>query len=301
MSNESYKHYANKWVSTKPIRGRAVDVRPIGERRRDWEQIVRKEFDDGTSDPNYSYAARLWQTDCVEYLPNGDIILRTGGWHTPSTAEFIHEHSPFMCWKQNGVLWVRRPDTPAYPLPKEMRFNYEKGEYVPAEPAVVHKRVVDRAKAKAAREPIMPFLAWAKMFLTMSDGWVMHSTMKEVFGWSDDPQDMGYVDVPPLSDMKVLDLFAQGDVDPEYSYTRMLCAFAMKLRWHGSSNDLRTAEFFDILVGPRQTPIRRSFYDIHVKYDSLKNMLYSMVEGNIDVHKVVEVAPSKKAMSRVVV
>ena len=36
----SYTHYKNLWESVKPIRGRSVEVRPIGERRRDWEQIV---------------------------------------------------------------------------------------------------------------------------------------------------------------------------------------------------------------------------------------------------------------------
>lgn len=38
--NSSYKFYEEKYNKTKPIRGRSTDVRPIGERRRDWETII---------------------------------------------------------------------------------------------------------------------------------------------------------------------------------------------------------------------------------------------------------------------
>lgn len=45
----------------------------------------------------------------------------------------------------------------------------------------------DRKKLYAARRCVMPFLAFAKTFLAMSDGWIMHETRKQVLGWNDDP------------------------------------------------------------------------------------------------------------------
>ena len=191
-----YEFYKNKWVSTKPIRGRTEEVRPIGKRRRDWEKITRKDIGNG----EYSYCAKLWGTECVEYLPDGSIKLRIEGWVTPSTAEFIHEHSPFVCFKRNNKLWVQvREDA------GEVK-NYPLGEgdlhllpvdngarYRPAEPVKIKKQVVNRAKAKEARADVMPFLNWAKTMLKISDGWVMHETMKQAFGWKQGEQHPEYV------------------------------------------------------------------------------------------------------------
>ena len=41
LLNHNYENFKRKYENTKPIRGRSVDVRPIGARRRDWEQVVR--------------------------------------------------------------------------------------------------------------------------------------------------------------------------------------------------------------------------------------------------------------------
>lgn len=294
MSIETYNHYANLWASTKPIRGRSVDVRPIGQRRRDWEQIVRKPLPSG----EYSYAAKLYQTDCVEYFPNGDIVLRTGGWSTPSTGEFIYEHSPFMCFKRNKKLWVKQTNIDTvYPLGKEMLFKWTGDGYAPDGEVLVRKRVVNRAKAKAAREPLLPFLDWVRAFLTLSDGWVMHETMKQVLGWGGNEFNCSYA-VTQNGDKTIFAMLTApvygADVDSRY--LEVLCRMAYSR--FVFPYDSRRAQVVMWDGGSREFPVE--FSDYRLSYETIKNKLYRMVAADADVTDIKEVKPTKRTMSNVV-
>lgn len=296
MSKVSYEHYAKRYETTKPIRGRSTDVRPIGQRRRDWETITKKAIDEGM----WSYSAHLYSTECVEYLPNGDVILRSGGWPTPTTAEFIDTHSPFHCWKQGGKLWIRArsfKDVTAYPLNGELRMNW-KGEhnYAPATEVVINKQVIDRVKAKAAREPIKPFLDYAKTMLTLSDGWVMHETKKIVLGWQGDkPEDyaysLGYVSEHGLYEA----LMAQQDIEPEQVYMQTICRMAGA---HIEYEECRIAEQYEFEVSGhgRTWTRRKEFKDYRISFERLKRKMYSLVQKHEDVHKIVQVKPTNKGM-----
>lgn len=296
MSIETYNHYANLWAITKPIRGRSVDVRPIGQRRRDWEQIVRKPLLSG----EYSYAAKLYQTDCVEYFPNGDIVLRTGGWATPSTGEFIYEHSPFMCFKRNRKLWVKQTNIDTvYPLNGEMRFKWTDAGYVIEGDVMVRKRVVNRVKAKAAREPLLPFLDWVRAFLTLSDGWVMHETMKQVLGWSGNETNCSYA-VKQSPDTVLFEMLNEPqisiDIDPEGRYLEVLCRMAHSRFVH--PYEVRAAEVVMWEGSTRKFPIE--FCDLRIAHESIKDKLYRMVASSPDVIDIKEVKPTKRTMSNVV-
>lgn len=302
MSKISYDAYAKRWATTKPIRGRSEDVRPIGQRRRDWETITRKPLDEGM----WSYSAKLYNTECVEYLPNGDIILRSDGWQTPSTAEFIHTHSPFTCWKQGGKLWVRAvkgmggKDVTAYPLGNELRMNWKGGHnYEPATKVMVNKRVVDRAKAKAAREPIQPFLDYAKTMLTLSDGWVMHETAKEVLGWHGDKAgEYAYGPLtsywPSENDIYKM-LTEQADVEPEHVYMKVICLLAQRYVDHEERREAAVYPF-TVTYNSGSWQRKQSFYDYQISFERLKRKIYRMVETKEDIHRVVEVEPTGKGM-----
>lgn len=298
MSKISYESYAKRYETTKPIRGRSADVRPIGQRRRDWETITKKAIDEGM----YSFSAKLYQTECVEYFPNGDIILRCGSWPTPTTAEFIHIHSPFTCWKQGGKLWVR-VGTKAIPINADLRMNWKGGhDYEPAEEVIINKRVVDRDKAKAAREPFKPFLEYVKTMLTLSDGWVMHETCKQVLGWKGDkPEDYTYA-MDKLYDSQLyaaLDALTlpQQEIDVQQRYLQILCRM--------TSGDLiendgrREAESFTYTMQYGNSPPfqrSRDFYDHKIDFEKLKRKVYSTVEKKSDVHRIVQVEPTGKGM-----
>ena len=62
----SYEYYQKKWNDTKPIRGRAEVCKPLGQRRRTWETVEKRDIDG-----QEVYACHLYNTDVVMYYPHG--------------------------------------------------------------------------------------------------------------------------------------------------------------------------------------------------------------------------------------
>ena len=296
ITHRDYKHYQAKYNNTVPIRGRAEDVRPIGERRRTAECITTKKYPCG----QVSYCATLYNTDVVEYHNNGQITLRTNGWQTPSTAEFMHIHSPFSVWKQNNKLWahVNTPEgRKAYPIGESLTFEMVEGSdrhYQPINRVLINKRVVDRAKAKAAREPLQPFLAWCKSFLTMSDGWLMHETRKAALGWEKHAHnDSMFMPLETHSDFRLL-TEPQMEMEVEDTYLRVLCSAAPRL-----SNDERTAETIDFEMewGGNRRSYTRQYKDYRIYFDAVKRKAYASVT---DIYTTVQVEPTDKAIGNTI-
>lgn len=289
-----YKYYEQVWNATKPIRGRSGDIRPIGKRRRDWETVVRMERDGVVC-----YGAKLYDTICVEYFPDDTMIIRSGGWVTPSTAEFINTHG-FRCWRQHNKLWVQlREGEEVVPLAKEgVKFARIDGKWQLAEPIVIQKSVIDRQKAKEAREPLKPFINFAKTFLALSDGWIMHETAKQVLGWKGDkPEDYGYA----LRYVSERDLFNKLRDNPsEEACLFALCCFA----YVGGTpainmRDKRLAVHYEYeleLNNGRKLKTGTHFYDVRLSFDNIKRTIHKWVDTYDDVRKIIEVAPGKCAI-----
>jgi hypothetical protein len=301
ITHRDYKHYQAKYNNTVPIRGRAEDVRPIGERRRTAECITTKKYPCG----QVSYCATLYNTDVVEYHNNGQITLRTNGWQTPSTAEFMHTHSPFSVWKQDNKLWARVP-TPdgvkAYPIGESLTFEMVDGAsgaqfYQPINRVLINKRVVDRVKAKVAREPLQPFLAWCKAFLNMSDGWVMHETRKAALGW--EQRENGGAMYMPLAKSGDRDLYraldGQMEIIPEDNYLQVLCSMAPEVWRDRRQTESHTYEY----SGHKHTYVQ-NFYDYRIEFDNLKRKIYRMSEQFGDIYTTVQVEPTDKAIGNTI-
>lgn len=299
MSEARYKRMATKWEVTKPIRGRSEDVRPIDKRRRDWEKVVRIERDGVVS-----YGAKLYDTVCVEYFPDGAVTVRCGAWSTYSTADFITRVSPFRCWKQHNKLWieVNGKSIPITPTGVKMMEEPHGNEYYLPEPVVIQKSVVDRIKAKKEREPLQPFLDFAKTFLALSDGWVMHDTCKQVFGWKGDSPDQYEYNVGYINSRELFDKLVREPSDETYLFA--LCCFAQvgPVKLTHDSADRRLAEEFEYEMtygGNRTYKTNNKFFDVHLHFGRLKQRIYKWVHDYNDVHKVVEVSPSERAINGV--
>jgi hypothetical protein len=303
IAKRDYTHYKATYNNTVPIRGRSEDVRPIRDRRRTHELITTKKYPCG----QVSYCATLYGTDVVEYHNNGQITLRTGGWATPTTAEFMHEQSPFIVWKQDNKLWVRVP-TPegvlAFPIGKELTFEMADGAYgaqfyQPINKVLINKRVVDRAKAKAAREPLQPFLAWCKAFLTMSDGWVMHETRKAALGWEKrNDRDMWVMPLNNISDEALYRTLTEDTVlAPEDNYLLALCRMSSNV-WTEKRQAVRH-EYNHVWLGKTHT-FTQQFDEYRVEFTNLKRKVYAMSEKFGDIHTITQVEPTHKAMSNTV-
>lgn len=309
----NYENFKLKWEITKPIRGRVEDVRPIGRRARGWETVVRFGEQFSTSaDGSPSYGAKLYNTICVEYFKDASIILRNGGWATPSTARFISDHSPFSCFKANNQLWVRvwdsdeRNNSMLYPVGEELRLVRNGETYMPDRAIKINTRRIDREKAKAARAVLSPFLNFAKTFLKMSDGWVMHETRKEVFGWgevkkrfaSDCPigflkpdKFATYVHLP-YSGKEIYEQFRS--MLAEERHLEVLC---MLIADEHARKITRVAES---VKHDENNSYSTKFVDMQTDLTTLKRILYKFVDMHEDVHKIIEVDPKDKAISNAV-
>jgi hypothetical protein len=180
MSLDQYNHFKNKFDNTAPIRGRATEIKPIGQRRRDWEQVVKRwAVEDGALDMEgeWSYGAHLYRTDCVMYMPNGDVHVRTGGWDTPTTADFISRYLPhsMRCYKKYNKIWVDY-QSQNYPIDTTVatifRFNKETDTYAVTDAKPMLQKVIDRTKIKEARDKLEGFRNYAKIMLKLADGWI---------------------------------------------------------------------------------------------------------------------------------
>ncbi len=66
-----------------PIRGRAFEVRPLGNRKDVDIYSVRMDGDD--------VEFVLYKTPVITYKPDGEIVLRTAGWASVSSHQFIQQ------------------------------------------------------------------------------------------------------------------------------------------------------------------------------------------------------------------
>ena len=55
---------------------------------------------------NGEKAIRLHNTNIIAFKPNGDIILNSGGWNTPTTKNRISEYSPYHIRQKNRIWYI---------------------------------------------------------------------------------------------------------------------------------------------------------------------------------------------------
>jgi len=79
----NYEQALKKWQSTKPIRGREPEIRPLGERRDCDSYSIRKNVWTDVIE------CVLYKTPVVKFTPDGEVILNFGQWSSSSTCQFI--------------------------------------------------------------------------------------------------------------------------------------------------------------------------------------------------------------------
>lgn len=273
----NYETAKARYERINPIRGWAGDVRPIGNRSKTNETIRANPQPDGST----SYAYRLYNTDCVEYYANGDIVLRTGGWRSLSTANFISSFSPCHASIAHNHLWCWLGGK-AFIVPSTvenrqtgLRFRRSGSDAWEVFPVQAYRKMIDRTKVKTERQRFMPFINWATSFLKMSDGWIMHETRAEAVG----------LDLRMGSSYEPYQhVWYRGNFLPEIFEWAQDEAMYMKLL----CNILRrnNAEAVDRLhvAGAVQFGENMRF-----RYDAAKRIMYKAVEDHFPVHKLVPV------------
>ena len=95
----TYEEAKLRYEQIKPIRGRAADVRPLGDRKNDSYRIAKRinPLNDTTS-----YQCFLYSTPVVEFKPDGDVEINMGGWGSSATRTFIERVLYLNCYSKNG-------------------------------------------------------------------------------------------------------------------------------------------------------------------------------------------------------
>lgn len=154
----NYKEAFHKWESTKPIRGRGVDVRPLGNRRQADQYKIELL-------PEGGVACVLYKTAVVTFYEDGDIRVKNDAWNSVSTCNFIDE----VLWSissriYNNDLYIRTRQG-EFPLGDDglwLRMNREGNLEVKADslkPKFVH--VINRKQANIVRERYKQFIDYA--------------------------------------------------------------------------------------------------------------------------------------------
>ena len=151
------------WEDTKPIRGRAIDTRPLGHRRND-HYLINKLPDGGIE-------CILYKTPVVTFYENGDVVIKHDGWNSVSTCNFIGEvsglHSSIFNYKTlvgfGGKDYVV-PDS-GLTLKRNATWVYE-----PVNPVPVVGHAIDRKGANNVRARYKPFSTYLSSMCRLKAG-----------------------------------------------------------------------------------------------------------------------------------
>lgn len=175
----NYNEAIHKWESTKPIRGRNVEVRPLGNRRQADQYKIEVL-------PEGGVACVLYKTAVVTFYEDGDIRIKNDSWNSVSTCNFIDE----ILWGvssriYNNDLYVRTKQG-EFALGEHgiwLRTNREGNLEVQTDKLVAqYVHVINRKQANNVRARYKPFIDYvSRMNRLKGNDPYLESEMKRVF------------------------------------------------------------------------------------------------------------------------
>jgi hypothetical protein len=156
------------------IRGRAHDVKPLGKvRRYTWYRITKNTYADQARNMEWNtYACRLYNTDCVEFYPNGDITLRTNGWNSITTKAFIGYVIDAMgsLVSESGKWYFVNRKGQSFLFKGELQLKRDDdGNLVAKEQVQEYKYRVNRKEMNKIRKKYKVFIDYGRTMLAMSN------------------------------------------------------------------------------------------------------------------------------------
>jgi len=157
------------WENVKPIRGRAQDERPLGNRRRPHFQI-RKEGE--------TIVCKCYSTDLVMYHPDNTITLHVPEqWRTATTATFIMDvlgrHRAAAAIRDHDVvLWLKGRETQSLRVGDVVKFKAEdNGDLTLLSNSRQHfVHTLDRKRMTELRKTVKPFRDYLRATLKLREG-----------------------------------------------------------------------------------------------------------------------------------
>lgn len=170
-----YEQAKAHYEGVTPIRGQAnMGIRPLGkERRFTWYQIDKRGYANQYENTEYtSYVCHLYRTDCVEFYPNGDITLRTGGWQSPTTSAFIGYTMRDLgqIISESGKWYFVNTAGQSFLFSGELQLKRETtGHMVAKQQVQEYKHTVDRKVMNKYRKIYKPFIDYGRTMLSISN------------------------------------------------------------------------------------------------------------------------------------
>jgi hypothetical protein len=158
----TYADAKAKHDKTTPIRGRSPDIRPLGQRRDAGVYSVRMGGDGA------SVEFVLYNTPVVTYLPNGDVVIKTDGWSSISTHQFIEQVLGVKCYgsRRNTIMEARSAegDVHKYIIPKDKGITmiHAGGNWRITQFNTIYEYRLNRKAANAVRKKYADFLRYVK-------------------------------------------------------------------------------------------------------------------------------------------
>ena len=151
------------WEETKPIRGRAVDTRPLGHRRNDHYLINKL--------PDGAVQCILYQTPVVIFHENGEVHIKHDGWNSVSTCNFIGEVLGIHSFIYNHKLCVGF-NYGNYVVPVEGLTIKRNATWVyePVNPVPVMSHALNRKGANNVRARYKPFTTYLSSMCKLKAG-----------------------------------------------------------------------------------------------------------------------------------
>lgn len=187
----NYKEALYKWESTKPIRGRAEDVRPLGNRRQADQHTIR-------FNPAGVVECVLYKTPVVSFWENGDIVIKNAGYNSQSTCHFLDE----VLWDMHSRIYAnemlvgfkRTPDEWLIIPEDGLTLKRDENGNLMATRTKAHMvHTVDRTQANIVRARYSEFTKYlSRMCRLKGNSLYLKEDMKTVFG----THKFGNADVP---------------------------------------------------------------------------------------------------------
>jgi hypothetical protein len=151
--------------NTPPIRGKGVNagLRPLGHRNRMQFQIRKTDAGD--------VVCQCWKTDVVTFHPDGVVTIKTGGWDSQTTANFISDVLGIGAYVQDRDVQLAITNRGYYRVKDGIKIKRgESGYYevVEATPHVVYG--INRKKMNALRKATAEFRTYLSGMIKLREG-----------------------------------------------------------------------------------------------------------------------------------
>lgn len=157
----TYEKALSWFERTKPIRGRAEEIRPLGDRRDADTYSIRKVED--------NIELVLYQTPVITFRPDGEVELRTGGWHTVSTNQFFKRVLDIPSHGQRGFTVMTINDKKYILRDGVMRLRADGSKWEVLNPEKQYSLTLDRKATAEVRKKYEEFYRYLKGFVSLRE------------------------------------------------------------------------------------------------------------------------------------